>query len=546
MYSDNTWTFGIKSFEINGYGAKFQCITTDPNSRSSRSFGFASFFETKGGQTGIAFYRDGWTFASAAAGNSSVALQSLDGVNEFAPGGRVVLYGFAFQNGGFPPGVAYHEYLTVESVDYVAGVVTFTTGLQNAYDERWLDEDAVTAPPRYGKPRILPLDRDDYVFPDRVILRGFEALINPNAQIDHVTPVARSVLMEDLTASETFPQHSDGYQIDRCSFGSVTFDKFIRRAVLRDCDIERNIDDGNEVTILENCRIGFGNTNSNTIRTLSRSLILRDCQVWSSVDAEFGIIKLNEGRHGNLLSIKNTQFHNRSDKLKHVVNDIGVQNFTVEELDGNDLLFENTAVNFDLTHKRLFYGTHLWSSDGRTVGTVLNVTEDPTGKLRLHMTWRGAVPAVSDQLSYTENDRVSVSGSGVYAGAMAPMFRNPLLPNTRGQGVVVLGGDYLSWDVSTYTFFVNGILDGISIYVGENITGLTMFMEVDGVSSSIDMSALGTRSIGVGSVVELGSDVLDGSWAGKFAKSILVTVNGIQSLPVKPTVVLSCQTKQTW
>jgi len=123
-------------------------------------------------------------FRSAAKGATSIVLSNVANAALFAVGNRVLLFGYD-QVGGksYPPGTRYHDWKTITGIKPATGELTLNKGLKYLYDERWhdvVDEfDDVDHYGNSGKPRLVNLDRADFIYPERLEFDRINWKINP-------------------------------------------------------------------------------------------------------------------------------------------------------------------------------------------------------------------------------------------------------------------------------------------------------------------------------------------------------------------------------
>ncbi len=125
-------------------------------------------------------FTTGHRFATAAAGSASITLVTAGDAANYTVGMRVLLHGYDHQFSGYPPNPRYFEYKVVASV--AGAEITFTEVLDFTYDDRWPEGGLANhfgAPLIWGKPRILSLERPNYLHPRFVWLRGPNLPPNP-------------------------------------------------------------------------------------------------------------------------------------------------------------------------------------------------------------------------------------------------------------------------------------------------------------------------------------------------------------------------------
>src|SRR6266853_4655695 len=176
VYTNTRWLYGVQNVIIEAYGSTFQSTGSHLG-----AFELNDLFNDWGDQyfPGTGVYANGFLFNTATAGATSITTTTHADAGNFTPGMRVVLHGYDRQGTGYPPNMRYFEYLTVLTANASTGVVTFPHELQNAYDSRWWDVSNYAGIGKaFGAPRILSLDRANYVRPALIWLRGVTLLAN--------------------------------------------------------------------------------------------------------------------------------------------------------------------------------------------------------------------------------------------------------------------------------------------------------------------------------------------------------------------------------
>jgi len=123
-------------------------------------------------------------FKSAAKGATRIVLVNAADTALFAVGNRVLLFGYD-QVGGksYPPGARYWDWKTITDLNATTGELKLNKGLKYAYDERWHDVqdeyDDIDHRGNSGKPRLVNLDRADFIYPERLVFDRINWAINP-------------------------------------------------------------------------------------------------------------------------------------------------------------------------------------------------------------------------------------------------------------------------------------------------------------------------------------------------------------------------------
>ena len=120
------WAKDIKNLLVMGYGATI---------RNDLASGGQGFF--LGGRGIIQNSTSSAATLTAAAGASSVRLQSPSQASMFTVGGYALMTGFDLQGYGFPVNPHFFEYVQVTAIDQATGTVTFAAPLKNRYSSTW-------------------------------------------------------------------------------------------------------------------------------------------------------------------------------------------------------------------------------------------------------------------------------------------------------------------------------------------------------------------------------------------------------------------------
>lgn len=531
LYTENNWLYGLKSFEMNGYGAKLQNITTNGNSRVFISLHSGSMWETTDGAiVNSAVYRDGALFESVAAGSTEITLQDPLEATDFSVGARVILYGRAQQKGGFPPNCRYVEYQTVAAVGEGTGVLTFEEHLLYSYDQDWLEKNSAVDPAEpvhFGPPRVLSLDRPDYVWPELIILRGIELLINPNKTVDGWSIHARKMVLEDLTCRSVYPQQTENFEAIRCTFGGATADKIIGKVRYTSCDFLGGFGDAvsADSMIVDDCRFLMNGVGQKQIRQNARNFVCKNSVFYANEDAVFGIFAYR-GFSTYYLELSNNVFYNNAADLESVINNLPVTTFTIEAVDGDDLLFTNNSANFDKFHLVIGNGCVMWRTDGAKSGVFEDVILNPDGRLRVKAQWSAAPEVNEDWAFHPVQDELLV-GNRIAGRPASRVVRFPLYAKLgRANNVLLTAKDLQLVFSQAISFSVKGFLREICIAVNQLGAATELKLTIGSSVSTIDLASIGIRKIGSLVSPPLGSDVLDNGWINLFTEDIKLDVDG--------------------
>ena len=181
-YSRPYWLRNITRLNVSAYGACFynSAAEDSPSATDADNYtiqtnpGTFLIFASPTTQAG-AVGTFGYKFTSTAAGSSAVTCSVVGDAANFAPGDKVLLYGFTRQSLSFPPNARRFEVKTVLTANPATGVITFTGVTQFDYLDNWWDFATGK-----GACRIQNLTRSDFKYGEELVWNGGTLLENPN------------------------------------------------------------------------------------------------------------------------------------------------------------------------------------------------------------------------------------------------------------------------------------------------------------------------------------------------------------------------------
>lgn len=190
-YSYNGWTKGIVDLTIDGYGATFQCTTAAVFSNEGIPLTSILWFYTSNQNSSTnplsSSFNSGYKINTVSAGSTTITLQTLATVSNYAVGDTILVHGFDQQFGGFPPNLRYFEYRKITAINTSTGAITLDTKLKNSYDSQWWDavDYSDGTPYSYGegyvgKARALPIKNAYTNITKRMVIKGVTFVDNPN------------------------------------------------------------------------------------------------------------------------------------------------------------------------------------------------------------------------------------------------------------------------------------------------------------------------------------------------------------------------------
>ncbi len=250
-YINNRWLLNVRSYEVIGYGCTFRCIRSDAGGThwfNTNCLNVSDPWSDNGDvdytlASGSTAY-NGYLFNTAAAGDTSITCVTVAEAGNFTAGDRVLIHGWAQQSDNYPPNPRYHEWHVVAAADDQTGVITLDGPLRWMYDSRW--RDGFSGPNFYwGAPRIMKLERANYVHPVLAIFRGGHWAPNPNAASNVANafqPLGETVLIEDVRCLYYVPQISRYVRAERVHADNIIEpDKVLGRVELLNCRADGDV-----------------------------------------------------------------------------------------------------------------------------------------------------------------------------------------------------------------------------------------------------------------------------------------------------------------
>jgi len=230
-YSNNRFMFGIVSYTAYLNGAVMKNTYSGSDEKFQRAIYASSMFHTNTMEyIGTTLYDYGSKIETAEQGSNVVKLK--DHAN-LKVGDRALIYGYDHIIGDDPPGTKYNQWPKITSIE--GNTITLSESLKHRMDENWKDSPGTTI----GKPRILSLDRLDYIQPKRAEWIG--GTITGSLQI-----LGDDVLLEDLIVPDFFwPSLSKTIAAINCHFkGGTEFDKVGGSLLCYNCTFDKHVTNG--------------------------------------------------------------------------------------------------------------------------------------------------------------------------------------------------------------------------------------------------------------------------------------------------------------
>jgi hypothetical protein len=241
VYDRNEWTKGIRNLVLRGRGSTFK-NTISAATWTAQKLAFMSNWNVFNTTEHDAVYSTsptvfGHLFDTVASGGTAVTTTSASEAGNYAAGNRVLIYGFAQQQDSFPPNARFFEWNEVVSVSATAGAIRLKNKLKFDYDSRW--SDLANGP---GAPRIINLDRADFVWGDYLELDGMTFLSDlgdgrargAGIQIEGY----RHAVLRDVVAPALNPSICEKVEVISSRFDLVETDKLIDSITYDGCEIQ--------------------------------------------------------------------------------------------------------------------------------------------------------------------------------------------------------------------------------------------------------------------------------------------------------------------
>jgi len=232
-YRNNRFLFGLISYTCYLNGGRWEVDYSGTDEKLQRAIFAGSMFHTNTLEyVGRNDYHYGFKIRTAEEGATEVYLKEPSNLKA---GERCLIYGFDHIVGDDPPGTKYNQYMEIGIRTIDGDKITLSEPLKHRYDENWIDFPDV----KFGKPRIISLDRIDYRQPKRAELIG--GTITGSLQM-----LADNVLLQDLIVEGYFwPGLSKSTIAVNCHFkGGVEFDKVGGELICYNCTFDKHVTNG--------------------------------------------------------------------------------------------------------------------------------------------------------------------------------------------------------------------------------------------------------------------------------------------------------------
>jgi hypothetical protein len=280
----------------------------------------------------------------------------------------VLVYGFGQQNLSFPPNARYFEYNAVDGYDIPSAEVRLREPLRFDYDARWHD-----FPAGKGAPRIIPLDRADFVWASRLVINGGEFLFNPENNGNAVQIEGYSLAeLNQVKMYRFVPTIVESMRLNECVIDNVESDKLIEALVFSGCDIGRHYG----ATGVNTLHFTAGTMIRESFETCAPQTIIENCEL-RCVGARSPrvCLTLNYTFAQRLVSISDSKFIVTGREIRALVNGGGEVSFTVGAvLDPSVVLVEySNDTDVEKLTQRLHEGFVYQAKGGGNRVTVRNI-----------------------------------------------------------------------------------------------------------------------------------------------------------------------------
>lgn len=378
QYTNNRWLIGINHVEVVGTEAKFQNMNASGGG-FSLGLSLPTIFRDVDYETGDFTLAQVSAIATAKAGDTLVCLSDPTEVSLYPVGGRILIYGFDQQEGGFPPNARFFEWREVTEVEPTSGTLTLDKPLQFSYDSRWPDSGVEI---EVGAGRILSLDRAGYLYPESVTLRGVTFIEGASPDSLVVQLSARNVLFDGVVAGSITPSESESTETKDCAFDSMEIDKLLVKVEIRSCDVGQRISQGTGArsVIIDSCI--FNTPPSIAMDVQSRQLTLNNNRFYGPLQSGFGWFSISSILPCDKLSVTSNTIIDRDMSNDWFLALPGVQALIVDQVGPfNNILIDASDPIKRQTWRSLDYGmtllaTGINASDARNFGTIFGLYEE--------------------------------------------------------------------------------------------------------------------------------------------------------------------------
>ena len=417
QYRNNMWLSDLRNFTLNGDHTSLQNVIVNPQfGEDCRPINLRAPQRNKDPIYRYHF-NNGDYFDTI--DDFRIKIKKSRRADQYNSGDLILLNGYAQQYDGFPPNPRYFEYNVIKSIDKRKGIIQLKNKISHLYDKRWEDYSWGTEGRkiRSGKPRILNLNKTDYIFPHQIEIRNITFLPNPNCSVaDALFIPGEYVKFKNVVVETLFPTCNRKFEfIGGVINDYVEFDKMIDTVILEKVTIKRKVKD-------KRISVAQGATGVNYLN-------IKDCDI----DGKLRVSPRN-------LVVKNTNFHVNPEYDNHAVIDnynhffpvnsisisaieilstqkvsnvsiIGYDNLNqiklVKSAKGNLLEVADNKFNRQHCIRSLDYNLPIYSSDNKVFGSILELYKKDKNWI-LRIKWEKTIQRPIKQITWNQVKAIKV------------------------------------------------------------------------------------------------------------------------------------------
>lgn len=417
LYSNNRWLHNVKKFWLKGNGTEIQNTNNASYERDARALHIRRPFENYGDVAypgdGSVTWEMGYLINSASAGAASITCTTATDANNFSAGDRALLGGYRQQySASYPPLYRWFEFLEVSSSDGGTGVVTFTHEIGNKYNSSWYDYDdgGGQTYSTFGAPRLMNLDRSDYIFPE--FAKFSNMIFGDNAAY--------------TTSNENVTVPGENVIFENCTFNSNHFVPQCNKKIsVVDSDIKyTELDKIVDFCYIENTNIGDDLADNGLVSAVGVNQLRL---IGGKIKGKFGVSPRHFDMEGTILEcqgLNQTNAQIQTYQRTFPISSWRFANCTFRPSQGESHMMEDPAPT----------QSQLALTVASNTGRVMEFTKNATTRTALQALDIGAVMAQDDGTNvgevtdiYDDGTTISVTGTWTTNPAAAEVYYFPLI-----------------------------------------------------------------------------------------------------------------------
>jgi hypothetical protein len=211
--------------------------------------------------------------AAARKGATRVTAATPSELRQYAPGEMVMIAGQDIQYGGYPPNLYCFDFVRIETIDPVTGVMVFDRPLTHDYLTTFA---AYGGKDKWDGSRIFKLDRNGFTWEIDHSFSGFECRHAGQARSNYLLTMGRKVTFRDCDTPGFAESICEEFLAERCVERHHTEpDKLVKKSLRRDGDLRAGFglqSASVDLAIAENCKIDL-------VAIGGKRVILRNCDI---------------------------------------------------------------------------------------------------------------------------------------------------------------------------------------------------------------------------------------------------------------------------